>query len=71
MAPRGKELSQDMKDLIIKLYKDNKSQRQIAKDVNKTNATIQKLLKNLKEKVLPRINQELGARKFSRRRNAE
>ena len=35
VAPHGKELSQDLKDVIIKLYKEQKSQCEIAKIINK------------------------------------
>lgn len=44
MAPRGQELSKDLKDLIIKLYKESNSQRQIARIVNKSSATVQKII---------------------------
>ncbi|GFX70608.1 hypothetical protein TNCV_875821 [Trichonephila clavipes] len=44
MSPRGKELSKDLKDAIIKLYEESKSQRQIAKIIGKTPATVQKII---------------------------
>ncbi|GFV51357.1 hypothetical protein TNCV_4687201 [Trichonephila clavipes] len=44
MPPRGKELSKDLKDAIIKLYKESKSQRQIAKIIGKSPATVQKII---------------------------
>ncbi|GFQ66383.1 hypothetical protein TNCT_109141 [Trichonephila clavata] len=44
MPPRGKELSKDLKDAIIKLYKESKSQRQIAKIIGKSPATLQKII---------------------------
>lgn len=48
MAPRGKELSKDMKDLIIKLFKEKKSVRVIGKTVDKSPATIQKIIEKFK-----------------------
>jgi len=42
MPPRGKELSKDLKDAIIKLDKESKSQRQIGKIIGKSLATVQK-----------------------------
>ncbi|GFW80147.1 uncharacterized protein TNCV_460551 [Trichonephila clavipes] len=42
--PRGKELSKDLKDAIIKLNKESKSQRQIAKIIGKSPATVQKII---------------------------
>ncbi|GFR04575.1 transposable element Tc1 transposase [Trichonephila clavata] len=42
MPPRGKELSKDLRDAIIKLYKESKSQRQITKIIGKSPATVQK-----------------------------
>ncbi|GFR10408.1 hypothetical protein TNCT_227561 [Trichonephila clavata] len=39
LPPRGKELSKDLMDAIIKLYKESKSQRQIAKIIGKSPAT--------------------------------
>ena len=44
MALRGKELSQDLRDLIIKLHKEKNSQREIAKIVGKSRSTIQKII---------------------------
>ncbi|GFU80979.1 hypothetical protein TNCV_1277251 [Trichonephila clavipes] len=44
MPPRGKELSKDLKDVIMKLYKESKSQRQIAKIIGKSPATMQKII---------------------------
>ncbi|GFU14977.1 hypothetical protein TNCV_795461 [Trichonephila clavipes] len=44
MPPRGKELSKDLKDAIIKLYKESKSQRQIAKIIGKSPSTVQKTI---------------------------
>ncbi|GFV67026.1 hypothetical protein TNCV_357121 [Trichonephila clavipes] len=44
MPPLGKELSKDLKDTIIKLYKESKSQRQIAKIISKYPATVQKII---------------------------
>ncbi|GFT96946.1 hypothetical protein TNCV_5107401 [Trichonephila clavipes] len=44
MPPRRKELSKDLKDVIIKLYKESKSQRQIAKIIGKSLATVQKII---------------------------
>ncbi|GFV51113.1 tc1-like transposase protein [Trichonephila clavipes] len=44
MPPLGKELSKDLKDTIIKLYKKSKSQRQIVKIIGKYPATVQKII---------------------------
>ncbi|GFT96065.1 HTH_Tnp_Tc3_2 domain-containing protein [Trichonephila clavipes] len=44
MPPRGKELSKDLKDAIIKLYKKSKSYRQIAKIIGKSPATVQNII---------------------------
>ncbi|GFR30053.1 hypothetical protein TNCT_74081 [Trichonephila clavata] len=44
MLPRGKKLSKDLKDAIIKLYKESKSQRQLAKIKRKSSATVQKFI---------------------------
>ncbi|GFR07700.1 hypothetical protein TNCT_135621 [Trichonephila clavata] len=44
MPPRGKELSKDLKDAIIKLNKESKSQRLIAKIIGKSPATKQKTI---------------------------
>ncbi|GFT64805.1 hypothetical protein TNCV_2256531 [Trichonephila clavipes] len=44
MPPRGKESSKDLKDAIIKLYKERKSQRQIVKIIGKSPATVQKII---------------------------
>ncbi|GFR20650.1 hypothetical protein TNCT_515841 [Trichonephila clavata] len=44
MPPRGKELSKDLKDEIIKLYKESKSQSQITKIIGKSPATVQKII---------------------------
>ncbi|GFV63592.1 hypothetical protein TNCV_2195661 [Trichonephila clavipes] len=44
MLPRGKELSKDLKNVIIKLYKESKSQRQIAKIIGKSPGTVQKII---------------------------
>ncbi|GFX39889.1 hypothetical protein TNCV_2646521 [Trichonephila clavipes] len=44
MPPLGKELSKDLKDTIIKLYKESKSQRQITKITGKYPATVQKII---------------------------
>lgn len=44
MAPRGKELSREIKDLIIKYFQEKKSFRDIAKIVNKSPATVQKII---------------------------
>ncbi|GFR00189.1 hypothetical protein TNCT_275781 [Trichonephila clavata] len=44
MPPRGKELSKDLKDAKIKLYKESKSQRQIAKIIGKSPTTVQKMI---------------------------
>ena len=49
MASRGKELSDDMKNLIIKLFNESKSQRQIAKIINKSKATVQKIIEKYKK----------------------
>ena len=35
MAPRGKELSKDLKDLIIKYFKDDKTVQEIAEIMKK------------------------------------
>ncbi|GFW30549.1 hypothetical protein TNCV_454871 [Trichonephila clavipes] len=44
MPLRGKELSKDLKDVIIKVYKESKSQRQIAKITGKSPAAVQKII---------------------------
>ncbi|GFX29106.1 transposable element Tc1 transposase [Trichonephila clavipes] len=44
MPARRKELSKDLKDAIIKLYKESKSQRQIVKIIGKSPATVQKII---------------------------
>ncbi|GFV70565.1 hypothetical protein TNCV_4958141 [Trichonephila clavipes] len=44
MTLRGKELSKDLKDVIIKVYKESKSQRQIAKIIGKSPATVKKII---------------------------
>ncbi|GFW15864.1 hypothetical protein TNCV_4431381 [Trichonephila clavipes] len=44
MPLRGKELSKDLKDVIINVYKESKYQRQIAKVIDKSPATVQKIL---------------------------
>ncbi|GFW73055.1 transposable element Tcb2 transposase [Trichonephila clavipes] len=44
MPPLGKELSKDLKDTIIKLYKESKSQRQIAKIIGKYPEIVQKII---------------------------
>ncbi|GFW51773.1 hypothetical protein TNCV_1187051 [Trichonephila clavipes] len=43
MPLHGKELSKDLKD-VIKVYKERKSQRQIAKIIGKSPATVQKII---------------------------
>ena len=48
MAPRDKELSKDLKDLIIKYFKENKTVRGIAENVNKSLALIQKVIEKYK-----------------------
>ena len=48
MAPRGKELSKDTKDLIIKLFKGKNTIRAIGKTVDKSAATIQKIIEKFK-----------------------
>lgn len=58
MAPRGKELSTDLRECIIKLYLEDKTQRQIAEIVGKSRATVQKTIE--------RYNQE-GNNKTKRR----
>ncbi|GFW37809.1 hypothetical protein TNCV_4630141 [Trichonephila clavipes] len=44
MPLHGKEVSKDLKDEIIKVYKESKSQRQIAKIIGKSPATVQKII---------------------------
>ncbi|GFY19432.1 hypothetical protein TNCV_4128191 [Trichonephila clavipes] len=44
MSRRGKELSKDLKNSIIKLYEESKSQRQIAKIIGKSPATVKKII---------------------------
>ncbi|GFU26087.1 HTH_Tnp_Tc3_2 domain-containing protein [Trichonephila clavipes] len=44
MPPREKEISKDLKDSMIKLYKESKSQRQIAKIICKSPETVQKII---------------------------
>lgn len=44
MTPSGKELSKDLKDVIIKLYKENNSQRKIAGLVGKSSSTAQRVI---------------------------
>ncbi|GFT24325.1 transposable element Tcb2 transposase [Trichonephila clavipes] len=60
MPPRGKELSKDLRDVIIKLYKESKSQRQIAKIIGKDNdpkhtvrVVRERLLYNVRKQVPP------------------
>ncbi|GFV95646.1 hypothetical protein TNCV_4576471 [Trichonephila clavipes] len=50
MPPRGKELLKDLKDIIIKLYKESKSQRQIAKTIGKSRTTVQKIIEKFQAK---------------------
>lgn len=49
MAPRGKELSQDLRDLIIKMFKEHKSQRRIGEIIGKSHATVQKVIEKFKK----------------------
>ena len=48
MGPREKELSKDLKDLIIMYFKESKSVQGIADIVKKNPATIQKIIKRCK-----------------------
>ncbi|GFV49088.1 hypothetical protein TNCV_236221 [Trichonephila clavipes] len=44
MPLRGKGLSKDIKNVIMKVCKESKSQRQIAKIIGKSPATVQKII---------------------------
>ncbi|GFV74952.1 transposable element Tc1 transposase [Trichonephila clavipes] len=52
MPPRGKELLKYLKDAIIKLSKENKYQRQIAKIIGKSPATVQKIIEKFHAEVI-------------------
>ena len=61
MAPRGKELSKDLKDLIIMYFKESKTVRGIAEIVKKALQRYKKLLRSIKLWVLLRISLDLVA----------